>query len=45
MRAGRAECRAYRDDPTKSVLIALGLGVLLGLLFRKGLMESSNCKG
>jgi ElaB/YqjD/DUF883 family membrane-anchored ribosome-binding protein len=32
----QAEGRAYiRDNPTKSVLIALGLGVLLGLLLRK----------
>jgi ElaB/YqjD/DUF883 family membrane-anchored ribosome-binding protein len=32
----QAEGHAYiRDNPTKSVLIALGLGVLLGLLFRK----------
>jgi ElaB/YqjD/DUF883 family membrane-anchored ribosome-binding protein len=32
----QAEGHAYiRENPTKSVLIALGLGVLLGLLFRK----------
>ena len=32
----QAEGHAYiRDNPTKSVLIALGLGFLLGLLFRK----------
>jgi ElaB/YqjD/DUF883 family membrane-anchored ribosome-binding protein len=32
----QAEGHAYiRDNPTKSVLIALGLGVLLGLLLRK----------
>src|SRR5258708_23941834 len=32
----QAEGHAYiRNNPTKSVLIALGLGVLLGLLFRK----------
>jgi ElaB/YqjD/DUF883 family membrane-anchored ribosome-binding protein len=32
----QAEGHAYiRDNPTKSVLIALGLGLLLGLLFRK----------
>jgi ElaB/YqjD/DUF883 family membrane-anchored ribosome-binding protein len=32
----QAEAHAYiRHNPIKSVLIALGLGVLLGLLFRK----------
>jgi ElaB/YqjD/DUF883 family membrane-anchored ribosome-binding protein len=32
----QAEGHAYiRENPTKSVLIALGLGGLLGLLFRK----------
>ena len=32
----QAEGEAYvRDNPTKAVLIALGVGVLLGLLFRK----------
>ena len=34
----QAEGHGYiRDNPTKSFLIALGLGVLLGLLFRKWL--------
>ena len=32
----QAEGEAYvRDNPTKAILIALGVGVLLGLLFRK----------
>ena len=32
----QAEGEAYvRDKPTKAVLIALGVGVLLGILFRK----------
>jgi ElaB/YqjD/DUF883 family membrane-anchored ribosome-binding protein len=32
----QAEGEAYvRDNPTQAILIALGVGVLLGLLFRK----------
>jgi ElaB/YqjD/DUF883 family membrane-anchored ribosome-binding protein len=32
----QAEGEAYvRDNPTKAVLMALGVGVLLGLMFRK----------